>query len=187
MKLNFLWFLALILSITACKKLDQEPQSTTSKPAVFGSENGLQLYTNSFYNMLPGTSTSLDAMSDYLAVRSVPNFIQEGVFAPNLSSGWTWGDLRNINYFITNNVDPKLSPEVRRNYTALALFFRAYFYFEKVKRFGDVPWINKPLSVDDPSLYGGRDSRALVMDSVLADLDYAVLNLRINNENSRYL
>lgn len=185
MKLNYLWFLALILSITACKKLDQEPQSTTSKTAVFGSENGLQLYTNSFYSMLPGTSTSLDATSDYLAVKSVSNFIQEGVFAPNLSSGWTWGDLRNINYFIANNVDPKLSPEVRKNYTALARFFRAYFYFEKVKRFGDVPWINKPLTVNDPALFAGRDSRVLVMDSVLADLDYAVANLRINNENSR--
>lgn len=185
MKLNYLWFLALILSITACEKLDQEPQSTTSKPAVFGSENGLQLYTNSFYSILPGNSTSLDAMSDYLAVKSVSNFIQEGAFAPNLSSGWTWGDLRNINYFIANNVDPKLSPEVRKNYTALARFFRAYFYFEKVKRFGDVPWINKPLAVNDPALYSGRDSRTLVMDSVLADLDYAIANLRINNESSR--
>lgn len=185
MKLNYLWFLALILSITACEKLDQEPQSTTSKPAVFGSENGLQLYTNSFYSILPGNSTSLDAMSDYLAVKSVSNFIQEGVFAPNLSSGWSWGDLRNINYFIANNVDPKLSPEVRKNYTALARFFRAYFYFEKVKRFGDVPWINKPLAVNDPALYAGRDSRTLVMDSVLADLDYAIANLRINNESSR--
>ncbi len=185
MKLNYLWFLALILSITACEKLDQEPQSTTSKPAVFGSENGLQLYTNSFYSILPGNSTSLDAMSDYLAVKSVSNFIQEGVFAPNLSSGWSWGDLRNINYFIANNVDPKLSPEVRKNYTALARFFRAYFYFEKVKRFGDVPWINKPLAVNDPALYAGRDSRTLVMDSVLADLDYAIANLRINNESTR--
>lgn len=185
MKLNYLWFLALILSITACEKLDQEPQSTTSKPAVFGSENGLQLYSNSFYSILPGNSTSLDAMSDYLAVKSVSNFIQEGAFAPNLSSGWSWGDLRNINYFIANNVDPKLSPEVRKNYTALARFFRAYFYFEKVKRFGDVPWINKPLAVNDPALYAGRDSRTLVMDSVLADLDYAIANLRINNESSR--
>ena len=185
MKLNYFWFLGLILSITACKKLDQEPQSTTSKPAVFGSENGLQLYTNSFYSMLPGTSTSQDAMSDYLAVKSVSNFIQEGVFAPNLSSGWSWGDLRNINYFIENNVDTKLSPEIRKNYTALARFFRAYFYFEKVKRFGDVPWINKPLAVNDPALFAGRDSRVLVMDSVLADLDYAIANLRLNNESTR--
>ena len=55
------------------------------------------------------------------------------------------------------------------NYIGLARFFRAWFYFDKVKRFGDVPWINKAMEVDDPDLYAARDSRTLVMDSVLAD------------------
>ena len=185
MKLKYICLFALAVLFTACEKLDQEPQSTTSKTAVFGSENGLQLYTNSFYGILPGSATNLDEMSDYLAIKSVPSFIQEGTFAPNLSSGWTWSDLRNINYFIVNNTDPKVPADVRRNYTAIARFFRAYFYFEKVKRFGDVPWINKPLDVNDPALYNARDSRSLVMDSVLADIDYAAANIRLNNENSR--
>ncbi|WP_205943422.1 RagB/SusD family nutrient uptake outer membrane protein [Pedobacter polaris] len=186
MKINKLWLLLVIVSaVTACKKLDQEPESTASKSAIFGSENGLQLYANSFYSILPGNSTSLDAMSDYLAVKEVPSFIQEGVYAPNLSSGWSWSDLRNINYFIVNNNDPKISAEARKNYLGLARFFRAYFYFEKVKRFGDVPWINKPLEVTDPTLYNGRDKRTLVMDSVLADINYAAENIRSANDPTR--
>lgn len=187
MKINKLWLLLIIaLAATACKKqLDQEPESTASKSAIFGSENGLQLYTNSFYSILPGNSTSLDAMSDYLAVKEVPSFIQAGVYAPNLSSGWSWGDLRNINYFIVNNTNQKLSAETRKNYLGLARFFRAYFYFEKVKRFGDVPWINKPLEISDPSLYNGRDKRSLVMDSVLADINYAAENIKATNDATR--
>ena len=186
MKLNKLWLLlVIVLAATACKKLDQEPESTASKAAIFGSENGLQLYANSFYSILPGNSTSLDAMSDYLAVKEVPSFIQAGVYAPNLSSGWSWGDLRNINYFIVNNTDPKVTAEARKNYLGLARYFRAYFYFEKVKRFGDVPWINKPLEVSDPSLYNGRDKRTLVMDSVLADINYAAENIRASNDPTR--
>jgi hypothetical protein len=187
MKINKLWLLFVImLSATACKKqLDQAPESTASKAAIFGSENGLQLYANSFYSILPGNSTSLDAMSDYLAVKEVPSFMQAGVYAPNLSSGWNWGDLRNINYFIVNNTDPKVSAEARKNYLGLARYFRAYFYFEKVKRFGDVPWINKPLEVSDPSLYNARDKRTLVMDSVLADITYAAENIRANNDPTR--
>jgi len=186
MKLNKLWLLlVIVLAATACKKLDQEPESTASKAAIFGSENGLQLYANSFYSILPGNSTSLDAMSDYLAVKEVPSFIQAGVYAPNLSSGWSWGDLRNINYFIVNNTDPKVTAEARKNYLGLARYFRAYFYFEKVKRFGDVPWINKPLEVSDPSLYNGRDKRTLVMDSVLADINYAAENIRTSNDPTR--
>ncbi|MFI5451891.1 RagB/SusD family nutrient uptake outer membrane protein [Pedobacter sp. UC225_61] len=187
MKINKLWLLlVIVLASAACKKqLDQEPESTASKAAIFGSENGLQLYANSFYSILPGNSTSLDAMSDYLAVKEVPSFIQAGVLSPNLSSGWSWGDLRNINYFIVNNNDTKVPLEARKNYLGLARYFRAYFYFEKVKRFGDVPWINKPLEVSDPSLYNGRDKRTLVMDSVLADINYAAENIKATNDPTR--
>jgi hypothetical protein len=186
MKKQYIWFLLISLLVASCE-LEQIPQSTASKEAVFGSESGLQLYTNSFYGMLTNRSTSLDAMSDYMVVKAVNSFIQEGAFAPTLSSGWTWTDLRNVNYFIVNNNDPKIPADVRKNYTAIAKFFRAYFYFEKVKRFGDVPWINKPLDVVDPVLYGPRDSRTLIMDSIVADLDYACANIKSTSEATRSL
>ncbi len=187
MKKQYLWFLLLGLFVTGCE-LEQIPESTASKEAVFGSESGLQLYTYSFYSMLPGRSTHRnDALSDYMAVKTVNTFIQENAYAPTLSSGWDWGDLRNINYFLLNNKDPKVSAEVRANYDAIAKFFRAYFYFEKVKRFGDVPWIGKPLDVSDPILYGGRDSRVLIMDSIMADIDYACANIKLTNDATRSL
>jgi len=187
MKKQYIWILLACLASAACKKLDQQPESTATKKAVFGTENGLKLYTNSFYGMdfLPKNSTSQDAMSDYLAVKSVPDFIREGGFAANNSSGWTWRDLRNINYFIENCNDPAVSPTVRNNYLGIARYFRAYFYMEKVKRFGDVPWINKPLDIDDPALNAGRNKRELVMDSVLADINFACANILATNDASR--
>ncbi len=187
MKKFYIGILLLSLGFAACNKLDQMPASTASKKAVFGTENGLKLYTNSFYGMgfLPKNSTSQDAMSDYLAVRSVQDFIREGGYAANNSSGWTWTDLRNINYFIQNCNDPAVPETVRNNYIGIARYFRAYFYMEKVKRFGDVPWIGKALDIDDPALNAGRDKRALVMDSVLADLDFACANITVTNDPSR--
>jgi hypothetical protein len=186
MKKQYLWFLLLSILYVSCD-LEETPVSTASKSAVFGSQQGLDLYANSFYSILPGRSTSLDAMSDYMAVKSVPTFVQEGVFAPNLSSGWSWGDLRNINYFLANNNDPMVPADVRNNYNGIAKFFRAYFYYEKVKRFGDVPWIGKPLDVTDAALYGPRDPRTLIMDSVLADIDYACANIKSSSEPTRSL
>ncbi len=187
MKTRYLWFVLLILLVAGCEKeLEQFPLSTTSRPAVFGSKDGLELYTNSFYSILPGRTTSLDAMSDYLAVKAVPTFIQENAYAPTLSSGWTWTDLRNLNYFIVNCNDPKVAPADRKHYLGIAKFFRAYFYFEKVKRFGNVPWVSKPLDVSDTLiLYGGRDNRTLVMDSVLADINYACENISVTNDATR--
>ena len=55
----------------------------------------------------------------------------------------------------------------------MARFFRAYFYYNKVVRFGDVPWVDRTLTVDDELLYAPRDSRTVVMDHVLEDLNFA--------------
>ncbi len=177
----------LIATLFISCDLEQEPVSTATKSAVFGSQQGLDLYANSFYSILPGRSTNLDAMSDYMAVKSVFTFVQQGAFTSTLSSGWTWTDLRNINYFIANCNDPKVALDVRKNYVGIAKFFRAYFYYEKVKRFGNVPWIGKPLTVTDEILFGGRDPRTLVMDSVLADIDYACANIKSTADPTRSL
>lgn len=188
MKKQYLWFILIGVLLASCE-LEQLPEATTSRAAVFGSAQGLDLYANSFYTMLPNGngSTTRDGMSDYLAVKTIPTFLQEA-YSPTNSSGWDWGDLRNINYFLKFNVDPKVAVETRKNYNGIAKFFRAYFYFEKVKRFGDVPWIGKPLDVADTDiLYGPRDSRALIMDSVLADINYACNNIISTADPTRSL
>src|SRR5690606_41182398 len=51
------------------------------------------------------------------------------------------------------------------------------FYFEKVKRFGDVPWYDTELGPSDEALYKPRDPRELVMTNMIADIDYAIANL----------
>ncbi len=187
MKKYYLLLTLLSFFVVSCE-LEQMPKSSVSKEAVFSKESGLQLYTNSFYSILPQRNTRLDAMADYMVVKTVPTFVQENAFAPTLSIGWDWGDLRNLNYFILNNNDPKVPEDVRNNYMGIAKFFRAYFYFEKVKRFGNVPWIGKPLDVADRDiLYGPRDARTLVMDSILADIDYACENIKMTNDPSRSL
>lgn len=184
-----LMYILLVSCITiGCKKLDQQPEATANKTAVFGSAAGLDLYANSFYNMLPTSNILIrgDAISDYAARTTVPDLIRTGAYSAQLSTGWTWTDLRNINYFIQNCTNPAISKTVRENYIGIARFFRGWFYFEKVKRFGDVPWINKPFDVADPALYGGRDPRTLIVDSIMADLDYAAAHIT-TADNTRSL
>lgn len=186
-----LLFAAAITGImaTGCKKLNQEPQAQATNAAVFSSINGLQLYANSFYEMLPdaGTLVRSDAMVDYAARTTVPDFLRPGAYSAQQGSGWTWTQLRNINFFLANNIRTAVPVEQRKNFNGLARFFRAYFYFDKLKRFGDVPWINTPMDVADPKLYAGRDSRTLVVDSILADLDYAGQNILTTTDASRTL
>lgn len=206
MKINIknIWLPIITILIFGCD-LEQIPQDTASKDAVFGSEKGLQLYSYSFYNFLPSANNihTADGMSDYAARRGAPAFIMEGAYSSTSSddgsaSGndivalgsdreWGWGHLRNFNFFIENCTDEEIPENVRNHYIGLARFFRAFFYFEKVKRYGDVPWIGKALDVEDPDLFKGRDPRTLVMDSVLADLNYACENITLTNDPTRSL
>jgi hypothetical protein len=191
MRIKHLWILcfAAVLFSACSKELDQVPEDTATKAAVFGSEKGLETYSNSFYEVLP-TANNVhqgDAMSDYAARTQVPDFLRTGAYGPRQSDGWDWTKLRNINFFIENCNNPKVLPEIRRHYVALARFFRAWFYFDKVKRFGDVPWINKTMTIDDPDLFKGRDPRTLIMDSVLADLDSACAGIRTVEDKTRSL
>jgi len=190
MRQRYIWLFLFGCFLASCgKELDQTPQSTASKDAVFSNEKGLELYANSFYDILPSANDIIrsDAMSDYGARTQVPDFLREGAFGPRQSSGWDWRSLRNINYFIANANNPNISPAVQQHYIGLARFFRAWFYFDKVKRFGDVPWINKPMDVNDPDLFNSRDPRTLVMDSVLADLNYACENITTTDDKTRSL
>lgn len=190
-------------TVFASCELEQLPRATASKEAVFGSEKGLALYTNSLYNILPSANTihTADAITDYAARRDAPAFLVAGAYTPTTNdvtsasgntsvalggdANWVWTSLRNVNYFIANCKDPKIAEDIRRNYIGIAKFFRAWFYFEKVKRYGDVPWINKPMEVGDPDLYKPRDSRTLIMDSIIADLDYACANIKATSDGTR--
>jgi hypothetical protein len=81
--------------------------------------------------------------------------------------------LRDINFFLENSSNCE-DASVRQKYDALACFFRAYFYFNKVKYYGDVPWVDTPLDSDSPELYKARDSRKDVVKHIIEDLDYAI-------------
>jgi starch-binding outer membrane protein, SusD/RagB family len=177
---------ALCLLVAGCD-LEQSPVSATNQQSVFSSEAGLQLYANSFTNTWPSPSSIFvgDDVSDYLAVRGASNYLLPS-FTPNNQGGWSWTALRNINYFLESNTDPAVPEAVRNHYNGLARFSRALFYFDKVKTYGAVPWIDKPIAItDSAALFGERDSRDVVMKHVLEDLDYAIANIRTVTSASR--
>jgi len=172
--------------LAASCDLEQTPVSATNAEAVFGTEAGLQLYTNSFTENLPSVDGVMagDDMSDYLAVRSPSNFVRPGVYTPTSIGSWSWTALRNINFFLASNKGDGLAPEVRNHYNGIARFYRAMFYFNKVKQYGDVPWIDHALDVNDSALFAGRNKRDVVMSHVLEDLDSAVAYIRTETDAS---
>lgn len=186
-KIIYFWISACCLS-GSCS-MDETPKAEVDKPTIFNNEKGLETYAYSFYDLLPSISNGYrkDAMCDYGAVTSFDSFLREGAYSAEVAEGWKsddWKELRNLNYFIANCTSDQVEETVRNDYTGLARFFRAYFYYEKVVRFGDVPWIDTPLGVEDQKLYGERDPRTLVMEKVLDDLNFACESIRRTSDAS---
>lgn len=173
-------FALLSFLVFSCE-MDERPYTSADREAIFSSEDGLKAYSISFYDMLPNaTDQSIveQSLVDYGATNSLGGFVLRNAYSENNSSGWSWTTLRNLNYFIENNTNEEVAEEVRNNYNGLARFFRALFYYDKVKRFGDVPWVDHPLGPEEEEiLYGTRDSRELVMEKVYEDLMYAAENI----------
>lgn len=178
---NIFYILFVLIIVSSCN-LDEDPKSEVSKNDTFANEAGLKAYIYGLYEVLPtGNDTHRsDAMSDYGAVSNFNDFIRDGGYSAETASGWgkgDWEDLRSINYFIVNCTNEAVPEETRNNYIGLARFFRAFFYYEKLVRFGDVPWIDRPLGTEDELLYGPRDSRTLIVDKIIEDLDFAYENI----------
>ena len=159
--------------------LSKEDPNKIDAPSYFRNETDLQTYVNGFLQTMSPTAASVatgDARTDCLAWRGEYQFLTDNFDADD-QSGWgtsDWEDLRNINYFLDNFRQAAVSETTLAHYEGVARFWRAYFYWNKVKTFGAVPWYDSTIdSNDHEALYKPRDSREYVMRKVLEDIEFA--------------
>ncbi|MFD1165976.1 RagB/SusD family nutrient uptake outer membrane protein [Sphingobacterium daejeonense] len=180
MKNTFILYILMAVLISGCNKdyLDRQPGANISPDVSFKSVKDLELFTNSFYNAaLPSAEGVYNEAIDNIVKNTLQDELTGKRIVPVSGGGWSWSDLRNINFFLENCYN-NLSFQEAAPYAGIAKFFRAYFYYEKVRRFGDVPWYGKVLSPDDSvALKKARDPRVLIVDSIMADLDFAIANM----------
>ncbi len=168
--------------ITACEdNLNLYPEDSISEEKFFNDVTDLELFANGFYGLLPGAQgPGADDQSDCF-VNEKPNtwlFNQET--KPTSGGGWSsgdWGNIRSLNFFMQRYQKASGREDEINEQVAVIRFFRAWEYFYKVRRFGDVPWYKTDLNINSPELYNGRDSRKTVFAHMLEDIDFAIENL----------
>ena len=178
MKKSILLMAVASLFAVSCD-LDKLPLANLSPDSFFSTRNELDAFANNFYTNFPGSSV-FEEESDLIIKNSRSDWMRDGRSVPGSGGGWTWTALRDFNTLIemsSNCTDEN----IRDEYIGVARFFRAWFYFEKVKRFGDVPWYDRQLGSSDKDLYKPRDSRELVMSHVVEDLDFAIAHLPVKH------
>ncbi len=166
-----------MLLLTGCESaLDRFPKDKLTPDSFFKTGTECELFTNDFYTMFPGASDIYGESADIISKTSLIQEVLGIKQVPSTSSSWKWDKLRDINFFLEYSKNCTVTAD-RLKYEGVARFFRAYFYYEKVKRYGDVPWLDVALDSDDERLYMGRTPRQEVVRHMLEDLDFAIANL----------
>ncbi len=160
------------LMVSCDDLLDKQPLDKLSPDSFFSNENELQAFSKSFYHCFPSTDIYSENM-DHVVNTEMAEEMRDGRTVPSSGGGWTWDYLRDFNTLIAYSSNCE-DEDVRNEYVALARFFRAYFYYDKVKRFGDVPWYETLLDSDSEELSRPRDSREYVMQKMIEDIDFAI-------------
>lgn len=173
--------IALILSasvlVVSCD-LAEQPKAKAGRDMIFGSETGLLTYTNGFYEYLPDYDNAhKQNITMDNAAKNATGTYEVGAYTTNTSTSWSWGSIRNVNYFLKYNTSSNVSEPIRNNYSGIARLFRAYLYFNKLVQYGEVPWIDIPLEPDSPELYKTQDSRDVIISKMIEDLDFAAQNI----------
>ena len=184
-----------LLAITACNNdfMDRYPLTSLSDEVFFNTVNDLKTYTNQFY---PALNTEWifqdDNASDNQVHRDRQSYIWNLDPVPPSGGGWgkdDWLPIRRCNYFLQRYHKATGNQSDINLYLGEILFFKSLYYYVKVARFGDVPWLTRDLNVDSEELFLPRDSRKLVVDSICENLDRAIRYLpedMIQDRISRY-
>lgn len=182
----FIWGLFLL---NGCNNdfMDRFPTDKVNDGLFWKSANDLEIYCNGLYTFISGHSSgqsispmlSGDNQSDNMAP-ATHNTIAAGehvVPEKNGGSEWNWEFIRKCNYFLTRYNQADIAQNTKDAYAGEVRFFKSWAYFNMVKKYGDVPWLSRDLNVDSEELFAPRDSRILVMDSVLNSIDWAIEKL----------
>jgi len=185
MKSIIITFFAGIVLVSCHSVLDKTPLDEITEVTFWNSATDLELYINGFYPMLRGNVNyyNNDNASDNMQPISPNNILDGTRSVPATGGGWGWADIREINYFLANAVDVTEGNQADINhFLGEGHFFRAFLYFAKVKRFGDVPWYDQVLNIDSDELYAPREKRNVIVDNIIADLDKAISMLKNRSE-----
>ncbi|MDR3351295.1 MAG: RagB/SusD family nutrient uptake outer membrane protein [Prevotellaceae bacterium] len=185
----------LALLLPSCNGfLEKEPLDGFTDQNYWSSEANVRAYAWRFYNVFMGYGKGTGTSSEYYfqsAGASSPILISDDLtsngflqYQPNASASNTdWNSLyeyiRRTNILLERLPNVPMDDVAKKHWEGVARFFRAYYYFRLVQRFGDVPYYDKDVTDINniQAVFLPRTNRNEVMDKVRNDINLAVNGL----------
>lgn len=180
MKRNLI-FLAVALSAAVSCDLTTVPEDNVTPDSYFKSPVSHEQWLNKCYSQFDDVSMYMMEADD--VVDKMPTRFFNRTLLPSTET-WNWTMLRHINYYL-EHADICEDKAAVEYYKSIALFHRAWFYFNMVRQYGDIMWYDKVIgSTDADLLYKSRDDRAFVVERIIEDLDAAASGLAGTEKNA---
>lgn len=193
MKLRYTLFslIAASFAFSSCSDfLDRKPLTDNTDEGFFTEPIQLQAYCNKKYALLPDYNDvnlfNDDETSDNQAADSPKDiFLPQRIKVATDGSYNRQEHLRDCNHFLyyaLENLESGIlnNTNETQQYLGEMFFFRAYIYFEYLRKFGDFPIITEELNADDYAANveaNRRKPRNEVARFILKDLDEAISRL----------
>ncbi len=179
--------LVLIVLLSCSDYLERGSKVRFTDENYWTNESNVKTFSWGFYDRFIGYGNASSTNGDfYWSTFSDDQALHSGInnfatAAPATSTDWNnaYIYIRKANLLLARVDQVPMTDEAKNHYKAVARFFRAFEYANLIKRFGDVPYIDKFLDQSETELiYTTRTARNTIVDNIIADLDFAVINLR---------
>jgi starch-binding outer membrane protein, SusD/RagB family len=178
------------LFFCACTRdfMERYPLDAISDATYWKTASDIKMYANQFYeDLYDPSSFKNDYKSDDMAPTTREAYVWNETAVPASGGGWAmsdWANIRSCNLALTRISEMEKTDEVSM-YEAEIRFFKAFYYFNKVKTFGDVPWLETDLQTDSEELFAARTPRLQVIQNIIKDLDFAAEHLPEQSPDDR--
>ena len=176
-----------ILGLNGCSKyLDRTPLDSNSDATNWTSESAIETFSWKFYGYLSELSYGSgwtrgqyhgETLTDDYSTETFSEFTKN---VPNSGGVWNtnYDRIREANIMLSRiDLVPGLSDAAANHWKGVAKFFRAIYYYNLVRTYGDVVWVDAEVDFSkEENVTLPRTSRVTVMDNVVADLEFAVNN-----------
>ena len=175
MKNKILYIIASVMltGFTSCSDfLDRYPTEELSDGSFWKTKTDAEMAVSDIYRCLPNWDIDEDINSDNAVhgIKWANGNVSKGVYDP----GWSedYGYIRRCNLVLQKLEEMELSQSDKEPIAGQAYFFRGYIYFELIRKFGDVPYIDQPLKLTDVEDIT-RTSKDEIYTKIMADFDKA--------------
>lgn len=185
--------------------LEKEPLDIISDAAVWNDETLVNAYLSNLYGRIEipslfrnlGESEQLQGNEAFFSDEATTqhawhhewfnNFVFGNLTSSNvrMKEYWDYSIIRDCNAFLKNIVTGGVSDSFKKGKSAEVRLIRAYTYFELVKRYGGVPLITEPQTLDGDfkDLFVPRNSEKEIYDFIANEIDEVANELPRNTKN----